>query len=268
MTTGPLGQGRAPAWGMAIAERWLKSYFNRPGHDLIDYRVFAIVSDGCIMEGISHEAASLAGHLGLGNLVWLYDNNSITIEGSTALAFSEDVAARFKSYNWHVQKVVDANDIEASGRSASEGRCPQTGETSLIIVNSHIAYGAPHKQDTRALTRTVGRGGDSRCERILWLAVDKKFYVPEEVLGYTKKAVRKGKKREAEWNRLFEEYARAFPDLARRFDMIQNHSLPEGGRRRCRSSPPTPKGGHEAIKWKDTQCPGERYPGFWAGRPI
>ena len=146
-TTGPLGQGVATSVGMAIAERWLAAHYNRPGHDLISYNIFALCGDGCMMEGVSGEAASLAGHLGLSNLVWIYDNNRITIEGNTALAFSEDVAARFMGYHWHVQRVGDANDIEqleqAFARAIHEDERP-----SLIIVDSHIAYGAPHKQDT------------------------------------------------------------------------------------------------------------------------
>jgi len=149
MTTGPLGQGVATSVGMAIAERWLGAHFNRPDHEIIKYNIFALCGDGCLMEGVSGEAASLAGHLGLSNLTWIYDNNRITIEGNTALAFTEDVATRFMGYHWNVQRVGDANDIEqlegAIARAIAEDERP-----SLIIVDSHIAYGAPHKQDTSA----------------------------------------------------------------------------------------------------------------------
>ena len=148
-TTGPLGQGLATSVGMAIAERWLASYFNRPGFDLFDYDVYALCGDGCMMEGISGEAASLAGHLKLANLCWIYDNNHITIEGNTALAFSDDVATRFIGYGWNVTRVGDANDLEMLERAFRTFKSTSDRPT-LIIVDSHIAYGAPNKQDTSA----------------------------------------------------------------------------------------------------------------------
>ncbi|HET55919.1 MAG TPA: transketolase, partial [Ignavibacteria bacterium] len=146
-TTGPLGQGVATSVGFAIAQKWLASYFNKPDYNLIDYKIYALAGDGCMMEGISGEAASLAGHLGLDNLIWIYDNNHITIEGNTDLAFSEDVATRFISYGWNVQRVGDANDTKMLARAIQiAGKEKQ--RPSLIIVDSHIAYGAPTKQDT------------------------------------------------------------------------------------------------------------------------
>ena len=148
-TTGPLGQGVATSVGMAIAERWLASYFNRPGFDLFDYDVYALCGDGCMMEGISGEAASLAGHLKLANLCWIYDNNHITIEGNTALAYSDDVATRFIGYGWNVTRVGDANDLEMLERAFTTFK-NTTDRPTLIIVDSHIAYGAPNKQDTSA----------------------------------------------------------------------------------------------------------------------
>src|SRR5713226_5413361 len=146
-TTGPLGQGVANSVGMAIAERWLAAHYNRPGHEIVDHRVYAIAGDGCLMEGVSQEAASLAGHLRLSNLVWIYDNNHITIEGNTALAFSDDVAVRFMGYHWNVQRVGDANDLEQIERALASA-IAEEDRPSLIVLDSHIAYGAPHKQDT------------------------------------------------------------------------------------------------------------------------
>ncbi|MBD3233257.1 MAG: transketolase, partial [candidate division Zixibacteria bacterium] len=148
-TTGPLGQGAGNSVGMAIAEKWLEGYYNRPQFKIIDYKVFAILGDGDIMEGVSSEAASLAGHLGLDNLIWIYDNNHITIDGSTDLVFSEDVGKRFEAYNWHVQHLNDANDVEAL-EAAISSAIKEEGSPSLIILDSHIAYGSPNKQDTSA----------------------------------------------------------------------------------------------------------------------
>src|SRR5262245_727732 len=146
-TTGPLGQGVSDSVGMAIAGLWQARYFNRPGFDLFDYNVYALCGDGCLMEGISHEAASLAGHLKLANLCWIYDNNHITIEGNTALAYSDDVATRFIGYGWNVTRVGDANDLEMLSRAFETFQATPDRPT-MIIVDSHIGYGAPHKQDT------------------------------------------------------------------------------------------------------------------------
>src|SRR5690606_17247605 len=146
--TGPLGQGIANSVGMAIAGRWMASYFNRPEFTLFDFDVYALCGDGCLMEGISHEAASLAGHLRLANLCWIYDNNHITIEGSTALACSDDVAARFMGYGWNVTRVGDANDLGLLARAFATFQAT-TDRPTLIIVDSHIGYGAPHRQDTK-----------------------------------------------------------------------------------------------------------------------
>ena len=147
-TTGPLGQGCGNSVGMAIAERWLATYFNRPGYDIVDHRVWVTCGDGDMMEGISGEAASLAGHLRLSNLCWIYDSNRISIEGSTALAFGEDVGARFLAYGWNVLRLRDANDIAAAAETMDEA-VAEVGRPTLIIVESHIGYGAPHRQDTK-----------------------------------------------------------------------------------------------------------------------
>ena len=241
-TTGPLGQGYATSVGMAIAEKWLATYFNRPGHEMINYSVYAIGSDGCMMEGISSEAASLAGHLGLSNLVWIYDNNHITIEGHTALAFSEDVAARFMGYNWHVQRLGDANDLElleeALDRAHKEDEQP-----SLIIVDSHIGYGSPNKQDTSA-----AHGEPLGVEEIRKTKINygwdpnKKFYVPDEVKEYRKQMLKRGKKDENDWNENFSKYAFEYPDLAKQFEMIENREMPEGWESCLPVFPADPKG--------------------------
>jgi transketolase len=228
MTTGPLGQGVGTSVGMAIAEKWMKHYFNRPGYEIINYNIFAIASDGCMMEGISHEAASIAGHLGLNNLIWVYDNNSITIEGSTALTFSEDVGARFEAYNWYVQHVQDANDLNALTKSFRNA-ITESEKPSLIIVDSHIAFGAPHKQDTAEAHGSPLGEDEIRPTKINYgWDPDKHFYVPEEVKRYAKQVIEKGQKLEQEWNRRFAEYAKKYPDLAVQFHQSQKRELPAG----------------------------------------
>ena len=198
-TTGPLGQGAAMSVGMAIAERWLENYFNRSGHEIIDYNVFAITGDGCMMEGISGEAASLAGHLGLSNLIWIYDNNHITIEGETDLAFSEDVAARFKAYNWNVLHVSDANDTEALEREIRHA-VNETERPSLVIVDSHIAYGSPNKQDNAgAHGSPLGEDEVKETKKNYGWDPDKTFYVPDEVYKHKDRIVAKCAQLVEEW---------------------------------------------------------------------
>ncbi|MEK6766177.1 MAG: transketolase [Planctomycetota bacterium] len=228
VTSGPLGQGAANSVGMAIAERWLQSYFNRPGHEIINYNIFAIAGDGCMMEGISGEAASLAGHLSLSNLVWIYDNNNITIEGNTSLAFSEDVAARFRAYGWNVQHVTDANDIGTLERELQTA-IDEKERPSIIIVDSHIAYGSPNKQDT-ADAHGAPLGDDevrAAKENYGW-DPDKTFYVPDEVSKFKEAMIDKGTRLEEEWKEKLKAYTKAFPDLARQFNTMQNCELPEG----------------------------------------
>jgi len=247
-TTGPLGQGLANSAGMAITEKWLASYFNRPEHEIINYKIFAIAGDGCMMEGVSSEAASLAGHLGLSNLIWIYDNNHITIEGNTALAFSEDVAARFMAYHWNVQRVSDANDLEVLESSIQNAR-NETERPSLIIVDSHIAYGSPTKQDTHgAHGEPLGEEEIRATKMVYGWDPDKKFYVPDEVKNYREQSLTKGKKFEEEWNKKFTAYAEAFPDVARQFQMMQNREMPVGWDRSIPTFPADAKGlaGREA----------------------
>ncbi len=227
-TTGPLAQGAANSVGMAIAEKWLATYFNRPNHEILDYKIFAILGDGCMMEGLSGEAASLAGHLGLNNLIWLYDNNRITIEGKTDLAFSEEVATRFIGYHWKVQHVRDANDVDALDHAIRTARTEAHGP-SLIVVDSHIAFGAPTKQDTHsAHGEPLGEEEIRATKKIYGWDPDKKFYVPEEVQAYRREVLAQGKKSEEEWQKKFAVYTEAHPDLAKQFTQIQKRELPEG----------------------------------------
>jgi len=242
MTTGPLGQGAATSVGMAIAEKWLKTYFNRSGHEIIDYNIFAIVSDGCIMEGVASEAASLAGHLGLNNLIWIYDNNNITIEGKTELTFSEDVAARFEAYNWRIEHIDDANSLLALW-AYIQNAMDETDKPSLVVLDSHIAYGAPNKQDTAdAHGAPLGEDEIRATKENYGWDPDKKFFVPQEVKEYTQKMIEKGKKLEGDWQQKFNEYKRVYPKLAQQFTRIQNRELPKDWQSALPSFPADEKG--------------------------
>ncbi len=227
-TTGPLGQGLATSVGFAIAQKWLAAYFNRSGYNLIDYRIFSLAGDGCMMEGISSEAASMAGHLGLNNLVWIYDSNQITIEGRTSLAFSENVAERFKSYNWKVISVKDANDTGKIDSALLEASL-EKDRPILIIVESIIAYGAPTKQNTSGAHGSP-LGEDEIKATKLFYGCDpyKKFFVPDEVKDYSAQVVKKGYSFEEEWVVLFLKYSKEFPELADEFIQIRKGKLPVG----------------------------------------
>jgi len=227
-TTGPLGQGAATSVGFAIAEKWLANYFNKPGYDLIDYKIFALAGDGCMMEGITAEAASLAGHLGLDNLVWLYDNNHITIEGKTSLAFSEDVAARFAAYGWNVQLVSDANDLEMLDR-AIQAANKEKGRPSLLIVDSHIAYGAPTKQDTNgAHGSPLGEDEIKAAKKFYGWDPENKFFVPAAVQEYSRQIMARGKRQNNEWDGLFAKYQKEYPEFAALLKLMQKREIPEG----------------------------------------
>ena len=227
-TTGPLGQGTATSVGFAIAEKWLANYFNKPGYDLIDYKIFALAGDGCMMEGITAEAASLAGHLGLDNLVWLYDNNHITIEGKTSLAFSEDVAARFAAYGWNVQLVSDANDLEMLDR-AIQAANKEKGRPSLLIVDSHIAYGAPTKQDTHgAHGSPLGEDEIKAAKKFYGWDPENKFFVPAAVQEYSRQIMARGKRQNNEWDGLFTKYGKEYPEFAALLKLMQKREIPEG----------------------------------------
>jgi transketolase len=243
VTTGPLGQGIANSVGMAIAADWLARHFNRPGFDVFDYDVFALCGDGCMMEGVGSEAASLAGHLRLGNLTWIYDSNHITIEGHTALAFSEDVAARFLGYGWQVLRVSDANDRERIADAIADARRTDDRPT-LIIVESHIGYGAPHKQDTSAAHgEPLGEEEVRETKRRYGWPEDAKFRVPDGVREHFAAIFgARGKKLRAEWLALFERYKSAHPDLADACERMQRRDLPEGWDQDIPVFPADPKG--------------------------
>jgi transketolase len=242
-TTGPLGQGVATSVGMAIAERWMKSYFDRPGFAMIDYDVFALAGDGCMMEGLSGEAASLAGHLGLSNLCWIYDNNHITIEGNTALHFSEDVASRFLGYGWNVLRVGDANDLDLLARAFATFK-KTVDRPTMIIVDSHIAYGAPTKQDTSAAHgEPLGEDEIKATKKNYGWPEDAKFLVPDGVYEHFEAGIgARGKKLRSAWMGRFEEYKAKHPDLADQLFRMQKRELPDGWDKDIPLFPPDPKG--------------------------
>ncbi len=228
-TTGPLGQGCGNSVGMAIASRWLAKHFNRPDFTLFDHDVYAMCSDGDMMEGVSNEAASIAGHLMLGNLCWLYDNNSITIEGHTDLAFSDDVGARFRAYGWNVEHVGDANDTERLAEAIESFRRTKDVPT-LIIVDSHIGYGAPHKHDTAAAHgEPLGVEEIRLAKRFYGWPEDSKFLVPDGVKEHFQAGIgQRGRKLREDWTRLFALYRAKYPDLTEQFDRMQARELPAG----------------------------------------
>jgi transketolase len=228
-TTGPLGQGVATSVGMAIAQRWLASYFNRPGFELFDYDVYALCGDGCMMEGVTGEAASLAGHLKLSNLCWIYDNNHITIEGNTALAYSDDTATRFIGYGWNVTRVGDANDLEMLERALTTFRST-TDRPTLIIVDSHIAYGAPNKQDTSAAHGEPLGKEEIRLAKLNYgWPEDAQFLVPDGVREHFQAGVgARGQALHDAWWAKFEAYKRQYPDLAKQGYRLLRRELPDG----------------------------------------
>ena len=226
-TAGPLGQGFANGVGMAMAERFLAATFNRPGFPIFDHYTYAIVSDGDLMEGISHEAASLAAHLGLGKLVYLYDDNGISIEGSTDITFTEDVPARFRAYSWHVQEVdgYDLKGIEAAVRSAQE----EMERPSLIVCHTHIAYGSPNKQDkASAHGEPLGEEEVRLTKEALGWPATAHFLIPDEALAVFRQAVEQGREAEARWRETFERYRAAYPDEAAQLEALWAGKLPEG----------------------------------------
>jgi transketolase len=226
-TTGPLGQGVATSVGMAIAEKWLAARYNRPGFELFNYRLYALCGDGCMMEGISGEAASVAGHLKLDNLCWIYDNNHITIEGKTDITFTEDVAGRFVAYGWNVLRVADANDLDGI-ENALRSAVATNGRPSLIIVDSHIGYGSPHRQDTNAAHgEPLGDDEIKLVKKAYGWPPDAKFLVPGGVYEHLRSGIgRRGQEVREHWETLFAEYRKQFPELATELDQIQKRELP------------------------------------------
>jgi len=226
-TTGPLGQGFANGVGMAIAERFLAATFNRPGFPIFDHFTYAIVSDGDLMEGVSHEAASLAGHLGLGKLIYLYDDNEISIEGTTDITFTEDVPARFRAYRWHVQEIngYDLQGIEEAIRAAQE----ETERPSLIVCHTHIAYGSPNKQDSAdAHGAPLGEEEVRLTKEALGWPPDAHFLIPEEALAVFRQAVERGQRMEAQWRETFERYQAVYPQETALLERLWAGELPEG----------------------------------------
>ncbi|HEY4894175.1 MAG TPA: transketolase [Reyranella sp.] len=242
-TSGPLGQGIATSVGMAIARKWLASRYNRPGFDLFDYDIYAVCGDGCLMEGIGSEAASLAGHLELDDLCWIYDNNHITIEGKTSITFTEDVAARFQAYRWNVLRVGDANDLERIEDALAVFRQTK-GRPTLIILDSHIGYGSPHKVDTAAAHgEPLGDEEVRLTKRAYGWPEDAKFLVPDGVMAHFDAGIgARGAAARQRWETLVADYRRKFPELAAEIDQMQRRELPAGWDRNLPTFKADPKG--------------------------
>jgi transketolase len=228
-TTGPLGQGTANAVGMAIAERFLAHRYNRPGQTVVDHFTYCLCSDGDLMEGISHEAASLAGHLKLGKLIFLYDDNKISLDGPTSMAFTEDVAQRFEAYGWHVQRITDGNtDIDGIDKALAAARA-ETGKPSIILVRTTIGFGSPNKANTSEVHGSpLGAEEVKLTKKALGWDPDKSFFVPEEAAKHLRSAIERGAQAEAEWQKRFDAWAAANPELAREWKLALAGELPAG----------------------------------------
>jgi transketolase len=248
-TSGPLGQGVATSVGMAIARQWLATRYNRPGFDIFDYRIYAVCGDGCLMEGVSSEAASLAAHLGLADLCWIYDNNHITIEGNTRITFTEDVADRFLAYGWNVLRVGDANDVDRIEHALDVFRKTKSRPT-LIILDSHIGYGSPHKHDTAAAHgEPLGEDEVRLVKRSYGWPEDARFLVPDGVYERFATGVgARGEEAHSKWAELFSAYRAKYPELATEIDLMQRRELPAGWDRNLPTFPADEKGlaGREA----------------------
>jgi transketolase len=242
-TTGPLGQGVANSVGFAIAERWLAGHFNRPGFELFNYNIWAFCGDGDMMEGISSEAASIAGHLRLSNLCWIYDNNHITIEGKTDLAFDEDIGARFKAYGWAVNHITDANDLDALA-SAYRWALGITDRPKFIIVDSHIAFGSPHRQDTKeAHGEALGEEEVKLTKRVYGWPEDAHFLVPDGVRENFRDGMgKRGAQLSGQWNAQFKKYSEQYPDMADQFTRMTRRELPDGWDKELPTFPADAKG--------------------------
>jgi transketolase len=242
-TTGPLGQGVATSVGMGIAQKWLASRYNRPGFEIFDYKIYTVCGDGCMMEGISSEAASLASHLGLDNLCWIWDNNHITIEGNTKIAFTEDVAARFLAYGWNVLRVGDANDIDRIEHALAVFRKTKDRPT-FIVLDSHIGYGSPHKHDTSAAHgEALGEDEVKLCKRAYGWPEDAKFLVPNGVYEHFAAGIgRRGLEARQKWMELFSAYRAECPDAAIEIEQMEKRELPAGWDRNLPVFPTDAKG--------------------------
>jgi transketolase len=241
-TTGPLGQGFGNGVGMAIAEAYLAARYNRPGFEIVNHFTYSIVSDGDLMEGVAAEAASLAGHLRLGKLIYLYDNNHISLAASTDLTFTEDSAKRFQAYGWHTQVVEDGNDLEAIDRAVRAARS-EAARPSLILLRTHIGYGSPGKQDTfEAHGSPLGEEEVKRTKQRLGWPLDRPFFIPDEALARFREAVGKGAKAEAEWKERFAAYSGKFPELAKELEEAARGVLPQSWDASIPDFPADPKG--------------------------
>ncbi len=241
VTTGPLGQGFANGVGMAIAEAHLAAEFNKPGFEVVNHHVYGIVTDGDLMEGVASEAASLAGHLGLGKIIYLYDDNHITIDGSTELAFTEDRAARFQAYGWHIQKVADGNDLDAVDAAITKAK--KDPRPSLILCRTHIGYGLPTKQDTaKAHGEPPGQEELDAAKKNLDWPLEPKFYVPDDVLDLFRKAIKRGEKAEKDWRKQLNNYLAEFTQLDTELERRLMDELPENWDADLPVFPADPKG--------------------------
>jgi transketolase len=242
-TTGPLGQGVATSVGMGIAQKWLTNRYNRPNFEIFDYNVYAVCGDGCLMEGVASEGASLAGHLGLDNLCWIYDNNHITIEGQTRITFTEDVEARFLAYGWNVLRVGNANDLERIEQALDIFHKTKDRPT-FIVLDSHIGYGSPHKQDTAAAHgEPLGDDEVRLCKRFYGWPEDATFLVPDGVYEHFTAGIgARGAEARRKWTELFAAYRAEYPDAANEIELMQRRELPAGWDRNLPSFAADPKG--------------------------
>ena len=242
-TTGPLGQGIANSVGMAIAGKWLAANFNQPGFELFNFNVYAVCGDGDLMEGVGGEGASLAGHLGLSNLCWIYDNNRVTLDGPASWSFSEDMMTRFVGYGWNVTRVSDANDLLQLSRGYKTF-LSTTDKPTLIVVDSHIGYGSPHKQDSyEAHGEPLGEAEVKLAKQNYGWPEDAKFLVPDGVYQNFQNGVgARGNEERTKWNALFAEYSKKFPELATRLNKMQKRALPDGWDKNLPNFPADPKG--------------------------
>jgi transketolase len=242
-TTGPLGQGVGNSVGMAIASKWLAAHFNQPGFDIFDYNIYTLCGDGDLMEGVGSEAASIAGHLKLSNLCWIYDENHVTLDGLANVSFTEDVGKRFEGYGWRVEHVTDANDLEMLAK-AYNGFLNTKDRPTLIRVNSHIGYGSPHKQDTSAAHgEPLGEEEVRLVKKNYGWPEDAKFLVPDGVLDNFKDGIgKRGGELRQKWDALFADYGKKFPDLAKQITQMQKRELPDGWDKKLPTFPADAKG--------------------------